>query len=274
MTRLRTDMIEDIPAGLGKYDKLLTDQTGCCLLEIALRACGLTTAPNCPALPVAVVPMTAGQGVISGFGQTVQAIVSHLGFPAYVTVNSDVAGLAEALDQGVKILFMADDQKFVAFNVASGTYTDNSIATGKAFVTALDAAAGGLSGQKVAVLGAGPVGTAAVRRVVELGALPVVFDPDHSRAALVQDAYPVQLADSLTGALAVTPLVIDATPVPEIITPDLITPDTIIACPGVPHGLTPEAAEKLSPLKFIHDPLQLGVAAMVISCAEPEQFKS
>lgn len=264
MTRLISEMISDIPASLPDYDRQLKIQTGCTMLEIALRAAGLTTPPDFSNCQAAVVPVTAGQGLISGFPEAVAAIIAFLGFPVTITETTDVAGFAEALDMGVKTIFMADDRKFMAFNVETGKYTDNGEATGLAFATALDAAAGGLTGKKAAVLGLGPVGRAAVARLVQTGAQPAVFDPDPFLVLAVQDRYQVTVAASTADALQDALCIIDASPAPAIISHEFITDKTIVSCPGVPHGLTAEALEKLAPRRFIHDPLQLGTAVMAL----------
>jgi pyrrolysine biosynthesis protein PylD len=270
MTRLISEMIADIPTSLPDYDRLLKKQTGCSLLEIAVRAAEQTAAeqlrqlPDLSALQVTVVPVTAGQGVISGFTEAVAAIIAHLGFSVRITNLTDVAGFAEALDTGAKLIFLADDRKFMAFNAAAGKYIDNGEATGLAFATALDAAAGGLAGKKTAVLGLGPVGRAAVAGLIQLDAYPVVYDPDPLRVLAIQDRYPVQAVGSIEEALARSPFVLDATPAADIIPGEFIAAETVIACPGVPQGLTADALKKLPPHRFIHDPLQLGVAVMTM----------
>ena len=62
--------------------------------------------------------------------------------------------------------------------------------------------------------------------------------------------------------------IIDATPAPDVINVDHITQDTFVAAPGVPAGLSPEAALKLSG-RFLHDPLQIGVATMIVEAVSP-----
>ncbi len=59
-------------------------------------------------------------------------------------------------------------------------------------------------------------------------------------------------------------LIVDATPVPNIISEDMITKDTFIAAPGIPLGLTKNARKKISPNQLIHDSLELGVATMAL----------
>lgn len=264
MTRLVTEMIDNIPLSLSEYDLKLRQQTGCTLLEIAARAARCEPLPDFSLFPVAVVPVTAGEGVIPGFCTALKAIASHLGFPANITQSADVAGFAEALDSGAKLVLLADDRKFMAFNVLTGKYADNSKATGIAFVTALDCALNGLTGEKVAVFGLGPVGQAAVGALLKLGAIPVIFDPNPARVTMIQSQYPVETAVSVSDCLAHTPFVIDCSPASNFISADFISKESMVASPGVPVGLTPQALEKLNPDRLIHDPLQLGAAVMLM----------
>jgi len=56
---------------------------------------------------------------------------------------------------------------------------------------------------------------------------------------------------------------IDASPADNIIAEHHIFQDSVICAPGVPHGLSPRALGKISH-RFIHDPLQIGVATMIV----------
>jgi len=61
-----------------------------------------------------------------------------------------------------------------------------------------------------------------------------------------------------------TNLIIDAAPARNVIKSDMITEDTMISAPSVPLGLTRAALKRIDPQNLIHDPLQLGVAAMAV----------
>jgi pyrrolysine biosynthesis protein PylD len=61
--------------------------------------------------------------------------------------------------------------------------------------------------------------------------------------------------------------IIDATPAVDLIDASLITPGTYVAVPGVPCGLSSDARKKLAN-RYLHDPLQIGVAAMVIDACK------
>ena len=61
--------------------------------------------------------------------------------------------------------------------------------------------------------------------------------------------------------------IIDATPVNDLVDTSLITSDTYIVAPGVPSGISPEAQKQLSD-RYLHDPLQIGTAAMVMDACK------
>ncbi len=276
MTRLRTDDIEHIPRTLAAYDQQLLNKTGHSLRGIACHALGLHDTAfeqvfrSCR---VCVIPLTCGQGVINCFCATVSEIISHLGFHSSVAQNSDGAGIAEAFANKSDIIVLADDHRFVAINVDTKHVSDNAEMTAKGFVAGLDAMAGGLKGKSVLVLGCGGVGCYSARVLATTGVLVSVCDINPQLASTLQK----EIADELKTNIRIdndwhsTPgryqYIIDATPVADLIDASVLTPDTYIAVPGVPCGLTSGARDKLSD-RYLHDPLQIGVATMVIDACK------
>jgi len=59
-------------------------------------------------------------------------------------------------------------------------------------------------------------------------------------------------------------LIVDATPMPDIISEDMIKEDTFVVAPGIPLGLTSKALKKLTSKNLIHDSLELGVVTMAL----------
>jgi Pyrrolysine biosynthesis protein PylD, N-terminal domain len=164
VTRLTEDDIRWLPDGLAGLDRRLERATGLGLVGIAARACDMQpeeAAERLSDVPVAAVPISAGQGFISGFSESVASVCRYAGCHAWVTPHPDVAGLGEAADAGARLVFAADEERFIALDITTGTCADNGEATGRAFLAALDAAAGGLRGKKVLILGLGPVGRTA-----------------------------------------------------------------------------------------------------------------
>jgi pyrrolysine biosynthesis protein PylD len=256
---------------LKAYDDTLVSMTGFDLGGIACRACGLARSEFMDAAActrVGIVPVTWGQGIIPGFSQTVQKIIDHLGFTAYVTRESDVAGLSEAAERGSDVIMLSDDDDFRAIHLKTGISVDNSEATGKVFAVGLDLMAKGLEEKKALVVGCGPVGRQAGFELLQLGAKLSVMDADIEKARSTAHALKRQLKQDirvehdLDQALLQHSCIIDASPAKGIIDTQHVAGGTLISAPGVPLGLTREA-QKAVPGRLLHDTLQLGVAAMI-----------
>jgi len=272
MTRLKSKNIRHISTQLDTYDNELLHKTGQPLRGIACHALGIqeeSLKPLMAAVSVGVVPIRSGQGVLEGFCDTVKHIVQHIGFNAFVTEGTDVAGIAEAVERNAAVIMMADDFRFVALNVKHGRIVDNANATGRGFVAGLDLMVGGLKGKKVLVIGCGPVGQSAILAAIERGAHVSVLDIDNQRSEhLAQEIIestnqPITVEQSLDRALCTHQLLIEATNSADVIDAGTITTQTYIAAPGMPLGLTPAAVKKITD-RLLHDPLQLGVAVMTI----------
>ena len=262
MTRLTEADVTTLTRDLGAFEERLREVAG-----FGLRGCALRTATDearCVQLHgarIAAVPMSAGQGFIPGFPECVVAVLEHLGCDAWVTAQPDVRGIQAAVAAGARVLFLADDHRFIALNVSKGCSVDDDPATADGYVTALDAAAGGLLDRRVLLLGLGPVGRAAARRLVSRGATVLVAEPDEERVAAALEVglkvEPVELAAGLERC----DLVFDASPAAGIIDAADVRPETIAAVPGLPSAFTPAAQEALG-VRHIHEPLAIGVAVM------------
>jgi pyrrolysine biosynthesis protein PylD len=145
--------------------------------------------------------------------------------------------------------------------------------TAKGFVAGLDLMAGGLKGENALVIGCGPLGNYAAKALVKRGILVSVYDIQPQRTSTLQK----EIADELKTIIEIdnswhSPpgkylYMIDATPSADFIDVSVITPDTYVAVPGFPSGLSSEARKKISN-RYLHDPLQIGVAAMVINACK------
>jgi len=276
MTRLRTEDIKHISQELKGYDQQLLKKTGNALKGIAFHAVGLSDnefEEIVKSFNICVIPLTCGQGVINRFSDTVSGIISHLGFHSFVAQNSDVAGIAEAFEKKSDIIFLADDYRFVAINVHTKYVSDNDEMTAKGFVAGLDLMAGGLKEENALVIGCGPLGSYAAKALNKMGVLVSVCDIHPQRTSTLQK----EIADELNTIIEIDnswhsppgkyPYIIDATPSTDVIDASVITSDTYVAVPGVPCGLSSEARKKLSN-RYLHDPLQIGVATMVIDACK------
>ena len=270
MTRLQSEDISDIVPQLKAYDEELFSKTGHSLRQIACHAVGQKENDArgiISGLRVGIVPIRWGQGVITGFGEATAGILRHLGFNATVTGHSDISGLAEAYEKKADVVFLSDDNDFVALNVISRQAVHNAEATGKGFAAGLDLMAGGLGNQKVLVLGCGAVGRAAALTLLRFGAAVSIYDTNagyamaFKRALSGQESDRIKIESDFDAALDGHSLVVDATNAAGIIHAKDISPQTFIAAPGMPLGLSREAENKVSD-RILHDPLQIGVATM------------
>lgn len=272
MTRLTKKDLAGLAEQMAEYDKNLIRITGASLNKLASFAAGISEdvfLDKAAEARIAVVPVTSGEGVIEGFVQLVYAIIKHMGFTVYITEASDVSGLAEAVDSGADIVFMADDLRFIALNLASRTLADNAEATGRGFAAALNAMANDLADQEVLLIGAGPVGTKALEFLANLGARVSVCEIDKSKAKELQDRG-IKVEEDLKEALPRYKFILEATPQADIIKPESLHPAARIAAPGVPLGLTNDAVKACQD-RLVHDPLHLGVAAMLAMALREEE---
>lgn len=267
MTRLKPSDLEGLGESLESYDKKLLTKTGRTLRQIACQAAGIDEEQILSLIRdtrVGVVSMTAGEGIISGFSEAVRDIIRHLGFRVFVPDSADVAGLAAAIEEGADVVFMADDARFVAMNLSTRRVVDNAEATGRGYGAALEGLAKGVCGHRVLVIGAGQVGTGAARVLREMGAQIGVFDRETPRAEQLAREVEGVVERDLERALQRYTVFVDACPASGIIDARHIKPTTIVAAPGIPLGLTAEARSAIRD-RLIHDPLQIGVATMMIA---------
>ncbi|NYE58502.1 3-methylornithyl-N6-L-lysine dehydrogenase PylD [Carboxydothermus ferrireducens] len=268
MTRLTNFDIANISANLKNYDQELFLKAGLRLKEIAAKATQKDVTIEKINYKVAVIPMTCGQGVIEGFAETVRDIIKFLGFNAFVCQKSDVAGFVEALDKRAKIILMADDEKFIAYNLENHKISDNDKATAKGYVIALDSMVKGVQGKDILLLGAGRVGSYAAFYLTNLGAHLAIYDIEQQKALnlarKVNDAFNIEpkIIFNLDDALKRYDIIFDATPAPQIINEQHLSENKFIAAPGIPLGVKNELIPMIQQ-RLIHDPLQIGVATMI-----------
>ena len=263
MTRLTEDWIINMETEMKDYERSLLEKTGMTLTALAAAASDVPIdklALLAENTRVGVIPFTSGLGVIGSFSESVAAICSSLDFNAFVTKATDADGLYEACRHGAEILFMADDNRFIALNIKTGVMAENSRATALGFVEALRGAAISLADQQVLVIGCGVVGQEALFRLLAMGANPVVFDHNPKVLKDMADRGYEVIADA--GQIAAYPLVYDATSEGGWLTAAMLHPDVMIAAPGVPLSLNQEAFERYQD-RLIHDCLPIGVATML-----------
>ncbi len=267
MTRLSSEIVVPIVSELDLYDRELIKKTGKNLRQIAAVSVGAAEAEMAKpvsSISTAVIPVTAGGGVIDGFAPAVRAIISHLGFNSFVTVHNDVAGLAEGVEKGADVVFLSDDNRFIALNLKERFIADNAESTGRGFATALKLLADDLTGRKVLVIGAGRVGRSAMFRLKEYNADIAVYDIVRSKAQKAAEDFGAEVEKDLGDALRHNTLIFDASPAQGVLRAEHIKPSTLIAACGIPLILDTEAYNLVKE-RLIHDPLQIGVATMIFS---------
>ena len=283
MTRLKEQDIDQISDRLAVHNEQMIKITGCGLFELACYCYGVqveSARALTDSYTVGVIPVTAGQGVISSFTDTVAAIVRYLGFQAFVSRPSDVAGLAFAIENGADAILMADDEKFIGLHCESRTIVDNGETTGRVYATALTLMAGGFSGKTALVLGCGPVGYAAAEQLLRFGGHVTLLDTDVHKAYNTQErlvnSTRMQSRKTVKVIVGENPekeilrhdLILDATPSALVVPDELLTSRKLIALPGVPPGISEYGFETLHG-QVVHDKLELGVAGMVIALLLP-----
>ena len=129
--------------------------------------------------------------------------------------------------------------------------------------------AGNLKDQKVLVLGFGPVGQNARKALLKTGCRVSVYDVDPGAYEMLSAASSratdgkVQFMSDLEEALLSHELIVDATPAADLILAQHIKPNTIVSAPGMPLGLDRGARTAIGD-RLLHDPLQIGVATMLV----------
>lgn len=264
MTRLQTDWIKTMGDELPQWEKKLEAQSNMPLLHLAASAADVSRGrvkSSSWRIKVGVVPVTAGLGLIGTFCDQVAAIIEYLGFEVFITESTDVSGIYEANRRGAGITFLADDTYFLALNMAKNLVAENSDATARGFVAAMEGAVGGLRDKEVLVIGGGRVGRSAMDFVKCRGADGVLYDNNPEvLAAYAKEGFRVcrSLADLKNYELVVDCSFSEA----GWIHKEMLHPNAWFASPAVPLSLDQEAVEALGD-HLIHDLLQLGVITML-----------
>jgi pyrrolysine biosynthesis protein PylD len=264
VTRLTEGDVRGLVADLVVWERGLQRLTGLGLAGLAERACEADAgaATQLRGARIGVVPISAGLGFIPGFSQCVAAILGHLGGDAFVTPRPDVLGWQYAAEHGAELVFAADDYRFIALNIRTGMCVDNDPATAAGYVAALDVAVS-VAGAPVLVIGLGPVGRAAARRLDSLGAQVLAAEIDRERAQAAEQQLNVRLV-SLGEGLAACALVVDAAPAADLIPVDWVGARSVVVAPGLPPAATAATRAALGD-RHVHDPLAVGVAVMALA---------
>lgn len=275
MTCLTTNDIAYIDSQWKEYDRRMALMLNTDLISLAAKAVGRpfnTVRDGLAGRTLAVVRVSSGGGVIPGFVESVASIGWRMGMAASVMNYPDGDGFKQADDLGADFIISADDHRYLARESSSGRMADNNPATSSVFVAALELLYGqSLMDKEVLVLGLGVIGCGAALKLAELGAYPLLYDPDVKRASSVMG----ELADgemlsgpaSLAEALKRTNIIFEATPVTDALPKALWPANAVVAAPGMPLSWPQEWLYPGAGSRLWHDPLQAGTAAMLARLA-------
>lgn len=263
MTRLITDWIADIQLNIKDCERDLKEKTGYDFVTLAAKSTGFSASDINRAsseIKIGVIPITTGLGVIDSFTQSVAAVVKQMGFKSFVTESSDIDGIYEAYKNGADIIYLADDNRFIAMNLHKKKVADNNHATAIGYVTALEGIEGSLTAKEVLLLGYGVVGREILKSLQKKGAVVSAYDKENYKMSLLSknDVYTIDNPSNIVNYR----LIIDATSEGGWIHKDMLHKDFWMVAPGIPLSLDEEAYADNSS-RVIHDYLQIGVAVML-----------
>jgi pyrrolysine biosynthesis protein PylD len=183
--------------------------------------------------------------------------------------ETDVSGIYSACRSEADILFMADEQKYIALSLHGGAACENDMATAYGYACALDAMAGGLESKDVLVIGLGRVGMFAIDALTQLGANISVYDKDKSKYAGIKKNPKIEIAEE--SDIENTELIYDATNIGAWLSQSRIREDALISAPGIPSSIIGKQDAKLRN-RIFHDPLQTGTAVMLAWALAEESY--
>jgi len=263
MTRLVTEWIADIRDTIRDREEELKSKTGLSYAALAAKAGGCSVNDIDRAsrqLKVAVVPVTTGLGIIDSFAQSVAAVPAVMGFQSFITEKTDVDGLYEAYRSGADLVYMADDNRYITVNLNKRRIAENDFATALGYTAALEGALGSLAGKEILVLGCGSVGMEFIRILKKKGAGIAAYDISGIRLSMARKEGVSCIVS--TDEIRRYRYIIDATSQGGWLQSAMLYPEAWIAAPGLPLSLDEKAHEEYRG-RLIHDPLQIGTAAML-----------
>lgn len=257
MALLTPEDLANMTDALVENDRLITELTGNSLDGLCRQVYG--TVPNNE--KIAIIPITAGNGIIGSFSESLLFTVQHFGMNGFITENTDVAGWYEAVTKGADIILMADDLAYIAHNLTNGKIAHNQICTGRIYAEILCHSKEYEEDKDVLVLGLGKVGTPAVETFLNEKLNVYVFDVDSNRVNEIVSRYPVSKYDNEKEPKSFFKI-FEATPCPDTICEDVLKQNSIVSTPGIPLGISDELIEKYN-VRVVQEPLGIGTLSML-----------
>lgn len=267
MTRLKTEDLMPSMGNMCAYNEKMLQILGCGIHKLAAHALGLEEKFVVQAFKqssVAIIPISSGEGIISGFSQLLYEIASFLGCKTEILAQ-DQKGFAEAKAKNYEIILWSDDDTYVAENLWYDFQAENGWATGLGYAAALDLLISRYQYEKKAlVLGAGPVGSSASYALTRAGYAVVLCDKDLEKAQEHAQTLSRCIAVDLETIAQYAPYycLLDATPADTKYCEKYLAENPCITAPCVPCHWE---EKKEYHAKLWHDPLQLGTVIMLAS---------
>lgn len=301
MTRLITEWLTPIKENMDRWDKTLRENTGCDLATLAYRAAVSDPANrlNASVIPDAasqkslscgdgrdggsvlagmkacVVTVTSGEGEIGHFAQSVAGILDHMGMDAKATKMTDVAGIYEAVQEDADVVFMADDDRYIALGLKTGACGENDRCTALGYLQVLEECCRkergrGIAGEKVLMIGYGRVGMIMYELLKARGAVVTVYDKSRSKQDEIDILGIKQIR--VEERISDYSLIVDLSSEGGWLDVSGLAEGVIIAAPGVPLSVRDEDIPRI-PGRIFHDDLEIGTAVMAMAAlaVEPPQ---
>lgn len=267
MTRLKTEDLLPSMGNMRAYNEKMLQILGCGIHKLAAHALGIDEKLVMQALTqstVGIIPISSGEGIISGFSQLLYEIACFLGCQTQI-LPPDKEGFAKAKADNYEIILWSDDDTYLAENLWYDFQAENGWATGLGYAAALDLLVSRYQYEKkVLVLGAGPVGRSASYALTRAGYTVVLCDTDLEKAQKHAQTLSRCIAVDLETIAQYAPYfcLLDATPADTQYCEKYLAKDACITAPCVPCHWE---GKKEYYEKLWHDPLQLGTAIMLVS---------
>ena len=269
MTRLKTEWVDYMVGGMDEYNKSLKEKTGFDLAGLVRSTYGISDEAYdkfAKSLLVAAVPVTQGEGIIGSFSDAVAAIIKSMGFNAFVTEETDVDGIYSAVLRDAGVIFMADDDRYLAFSRDNGSFGDNNYSTALGYIMVLRAMMRkeglDISKEKLLVMGYGIVGEEAADILSKHDIDFDMYDKDPgARESFKSLGLNGRVLES-EKEIKNYSFILDFTNEGGWLRDDLLGERVLYASPGVPLPLDEKAKARLQNTA-VYDNLEIGTAMML-----------
>lgn len=223
---------------------------------------------------VGIIPITCGNGIISGFAESIFYTLQLVNINAFITKNTDVSGYYEAIDKKADIVIMADDETYLSYNLKNKKMSNNQQATARIYSEILiNINENIIKGSKfinlqkeVLIIGVGNVGKHAIQTFLNNNYKTYIYDIDKRKLNKLTEQYPQLIIFDFkleNKFLKIFEATQNENTVPESVLLD----NTIISTPGIPRALS-EILQKKYNINLIMEPLGLGTISMLYEVFE------